>query len=576
MMEFLTPFSDYVDNKNFTVRDVIHLGKDILHALESCHEKKIIHRDIKDDNIFVAPDGTYKLGDFGVSKALKDKSRAESVKGTPNFIAPEVYLGKEKYDSTVDVYSLGIVLYKLLNRLRNPFLPAFPAPYSTADEDAAFEARMTGKVPELPIFAQNALGGVVLKAIMPRAERYNSAEEFLEAIEAVERQMSEDELNFVVCEAIMKNEEPKAMNPMNETAGLSSNETIAVSADATVAVSANATVAAFANETVAVSANETVAVSATKEAPAPGNATVAVSAAKAAPAPGNATVAVSADKTIGVSPAPAQKAAVAPERVRPSDTVAVKPSVRAAEAPAKMAQPKPAVERKIPQSAAKPASAPIPAQAPQKKTKAKGFGLRKTVIFSLPFVFLLTYIGFFMILIPAMYGTAISFFDWLFSGAKEIVDTLKDANNILVPIYAIVLIIILDYLLLGALVVSAFFAAKELHTPKARVNTSIKYTGKAPKLMLEGALTAMKNNRAAFERNTVDDLQMIVDSMKYTKDFGISKDAGVTALENDICQLIDALQSAMGSNEENAGAKVKDLVLALKQKNSMRDSMLKR
>ena len=202
LMEFLTPFTDYVENRDFTVSDVIGLGKDILHALVSCHEKNIIHRDIKDDNIFVSSDGTYKLGDFGVSKALKDKSRAESVKGTPNFIAPEVYLGKEKYDNTVDVYSLGIVLYKLLNKMRNPFMPAFPAPYSTADEDAAFEARMTGRTPDLPVCAQNELGQVVLKAIVSRDQRYNSASEFLASLEDVEEKMSREELDCVVCKAI--------------------------------------------------------------------------------------------------------------------------------------------------------------------------------------------------------------------------------------------------------------------------------------------------------------------------------------------------------------------------------------
>lgn len=210
LMEFLTPFTDYVEKRDFTVRDVIGVGKDILRALVSCHEKNIIHRDIKDDNIFVSPDGVFKLGDFGVSKALKDKSRAESVKGTPNFIAPEVYLGKEKYDNTVDVYSLGIVLYKLLNKMRNPFLPAFPAPYTTADEDAAFEARMTGRVPELPVMAQNVLGQIVLKAIMPRDQRYNSAREFLAALEGVEAGMTDESLNVVVSNALADFGAPKA------------------------------------------------------------------------------------------------------------------------------------------------------------------------------------------------------------------------------------------------------------------------------------------------------------------------------------------------------------------------------
>ena len=229
MMEFLTPFTDFVENNDFTVKNVIGLGKDILTALVSCHEKHIIHRDIKDDNIFVSEDGVYKLGDFGVSKALKDKSRAESVKGTPNFIAPEVYLGKETYDNTVDLYSLGIVLYKLLNKMRAPFLPAFPAPYNTSDEDAAFEARMTGKVPELPITAQNELGQVILKAIMPRAERYNSAKEFLAALEKVEESMSEEELSVVACKAVAADfAAPKTQTATKKMNNATFNETIGV------------------------------------------------------------------------------------------------------------------------------------------------------------------------------------------------------------------------------------------------------------------------------------------------------------------------------------------------------------
>ena len=195
LMEYLTPFTDYLINSTLSVKDVIKLGKDVLNALIDCHSKNIIHRDIKDDNIFVAPNGTYKVGDFGVSKVLTDQSRAASIKGTPNFIAPEVYLGKDNYDHTVDIYSLGIVLYRLLNHLRNPFLPVFPKTYTTEDENAAFEARMTGKVPELPDIAKNELGEAVLKAIKPRADRYNSAKEFLRALETAEKNLTLEELS---------------------------------------------------------------------------------------------------------------------------------------------------------------------------------------------------------------------------------------------------------------------------------------------------------------------------------------------------------------------------------------------
>lgn len=194
LMELLTPLTEYVEENSVTVRDIIKIGKDILKALEICHQKGIIHRDIKDDNIFVSADGTFKLGDFGVSKLVRDKSGAESVKGTPNFIAPEVYLGKEKYDCTVDIYSLGIVLYRLLNKSRGPFLPRYPETYNTDDEDKAFELRMSGEVPPLPIYAENKLGEAVLHAIMPRNERYSTAKEFYDALVKAENELGEKEL----------------------------------------------------------------------------------------------------------------------------------------------------------------------------------------------------------------------------------------------------------------------------------------------------------------------------------------------------------------------------------------------
>lgn len=198
LMEYLTPFDDFVFNNELKVSDVIKLGKDILAALVSCHSQNIIHRDIKDDNIFIGADNTYKLGDFGVSKILNDRSRAESMKGTPNYIAPEVYLGKEKYDNTVDLYSLGIVLYRLLNKLRFPFLPDYPHSYDSNDEEQAFERRIKGESPNLPINAENELGQVILKAISNRKDRFNSADEFLKALEDAEHRLNENELDIVI------------------------------------------------------------------------------------------------------------------------------------------------------------------------------------------------------------------------------------------------------------------------------------------------------------------------------------------------------------------------------------------
>lgn len=231
LMEYLTPLEDYIQSQDFLVRDVIRLGLDVLYGLQSCHNNGVIHRDIKDDNIFVSEKGEYKIGDFGVSKVLKDSSKAESLKGTPNFLAPEVYLGKESYTKSVDLYSLGIVLYRLLNYSRNPFLPRFPEQYFSQDEDAAFEERMSGKTPELPSLGGEAIGQVIVKAISNSSERFQTAGVFINALEsAIDNTPTEvfnEKISFGAFSFPEHSEEPKAKqygSTIGETAPQSAPE----------------------------------------------------------------------------------------------------------------------------------------------------------------------------------------------------------------------------------------------------------------------------------------------------------------------------------------------------------------
>lgn len=198
LMEYLTPLEDFIKSEDFLVRDVLRLGLDVLYGLQSCHDNGVIHRDIKDDNIFVSDKGEYKIGDFGVSKVLKESSKAESLKGTPNFLAPEVYLGKGSYSKSVDLYSLGIVLYRLLNYNRNPFLPRFPEQYFAQDEDAAFDERMSGKTPELPALGGAEIGCVIVKAISNSSERFQTAAEFINALEAAIGNTSSDKFDVKI------------------------------------------------------------------------------------------------------------------------------------------------------------------------------------------------------------------------------------------------------------------------------------------------------------------------------------------------------------------------------------------
>lgn len=243
LMEYLTPFKDYLDDHQLVVADVIRLGKDILRALSRCHELNMIHRDVKDSNIFVSENGTFKLGDFGVSKILGDATSAATLKGTPTYIAPEVYLAGQKYDETVDLYSLGIVLYRLLNYFRQPFLPAFPQPYSGRDEFLALEKRLSGQVPNPPSQAPQALGEVILKAINPRSTRFDSAQEFLVALESVEAHLSPEELGLELGSVLANKPLPTSPLPAKsveeevvEEKQALLDETISLEYDATLAV----------------------------------------------------------------------------------------------------------------------------------------------------------------------------------------------------------------------------------------------------------------------------------------------------------------------------------------------------
>lgn len=182
-MELLTPLGQYIAGKGSLSRgDVIRLGLDICDALEYCESEKIIHRDIKLENIFVTKHGAFKLGDFGVARTMEQTASIVSQKGTYSYMAPEVYLG-QKYGSTVDIYSLGIVLYKLLNKNKLPFLDTEKQINSADERMEAFAKRIQGTPLPLPCEADPKLGEVILKACSYDPEdRYQSAGELCEAL----------------------------------------------------------------------------------------------------------------------------------------------------------------------------------------------------------------------------------------------------------------------------------------------------------------------------------------------------------------------------------------------------------
>ncbi len=161
-MELLRPITEILAETELAEKDVIKLGVDICTALEICGKRDIIHRDVKPENIFVNGFGFYKLGDFGIARKLSGASGGLSHKGTPNYIAPEVSTGAA-YDGRVDVYSLGIVLYRLLNGNLLPFLSEGNK-LNPNERQRALERRLSGEKLPAPLKASKQVASVILKA----------------------------------------------------------------------------------------------------------------------------------------------------------------------------------------------------------------------------------------------------------------------------------------------------------------------------------------------------------------------------------------------------------------------------
>lgn len=177
-MEYLTGFVEYASDNKLNEEDVFKLGKDICTALSVCAKKGIVHRDIKPDNIFVDEYGNYKLGDFGVARRLEKTSVSMSRKGTYSFMAPEVYR-EEHYDSRADIYSLGTVMYKLLNNNRDPFIDAHQPLITINERSTALARRRRGEPLPPPAFASPEAARIILKACAFNPDdRYNTVDEF--------------------------------------------------------------------------------------------------------------------------------------------------------------------------------------------------------------------------------------------------------------------------------------------------------------------------------------------------------------------------------------------------------------
>ena len=183
-MELLNSFTAWVSRGTYTENDVVNMAIDICNALDICAAKNILHKDIKPGNILMSDFGTFKLGDFGIAKDSRAIVRKSNSRGTLSYLAPERMDGSDG-DARSDLYSLGIVMYEMLN---NNLLP-FATGTTQKEKMLSIEKRNTGAQLPAPCNASPALKNIILKACNPDpAQRFASAKDMKNALEMLRMQ----------------------------------------------------------------------------------------------------------------------------------------------------------------------------------------------------------------------------------------------------------------------------------------------------------------------------------------------------------------------------------------------------
>lgn len=178
LTDILNPLNEYLSFESVSKTDAVKLGCDICRAISAFREKGVIHHNITPENIYVDSNGNYMLGSLGLYDYIGSISEGSL------YMAPELYQSTGSPDTSSDIYALGILLYKLLNNNRLPFLPAYPVPISLSDREQSFARCMRGEKFPAPANADFRLSTIISKATAFRAdERYISPLAMLSQLE---------------------------------------------------------------------------------------------------------------------------------------------------------------------------------------------------------------------------------------------------------------------------------------------------------------------------------------------------------------------------------------------------------
>src|SRR5947209_419645 len=167
-----------------SIEAAVEMMMSILAGLEHLHERKIIHRDIKPDNILLQRE-TPRLADFGIARLLKSVNTTAGRAGTPIYMAPEAFDGHRTVQT--DIWAVGAILYQLLSG---------EPPFLRPDMASLIKAIITIDPPPLPLSIPESLRRIIARSLEKNpASRFQSAAEMRLALRDASRFLSATDLN---------------------------------------------------------------------------------------------------------------------------------------------------------------------------------------------------------------------------------------------------------------------------------------------------------------------------------------------------------------------------------------------
>ena len=189
VMEFVdgrTVYDDISSKGAYSEEEALRITIDVAKALSHAHDQGFIHRDVKPKNIMITHDGTVKLADMGLARAVSDREAAEAEQGkaygTPYYISPEQIRGEIEIDFRADIYALGATMYHMVTG---------NVPYEGPNPSAVMRKHLSHDLEPPDHVNPKLSSGIseIIEVCMGKApnERYGTTHDLLEDLRAVSR-----------------------------------------------------------------------------------------------------------------------------------------------------------------------------------------------------------------------------------------------------------------------------------------------------------------------------------------------------------------------------------------------------